>query len=360
MSEATVAGPASLKEFRFLGRSGLRVSPLSLGTMTFGTENGWGADEIEARRIFDLYVDRGGNFIDTANVYTRGTSETMLGKFIADKRERVVVATKYSGATEPGNVNSGGNQRRNMVRAVEHSLKRLGTDYIDLYYLHAWEGNTPVEEVLRGFDDLVSSGKIVYVGLSDIPAWQVSRMQAIAELRGWAPVVALQIEYSLVERTVERDLMPMAREMGIGVIPWSPLAGGLLAGSYTRDDLSGTGSTAPGTRKASLLAGGKVTEAKLGIAEAVQSVANDLGRTPSQVALAWTLLDPAVTSTIMGARTSEQLEDNLGALGMVLDAGHRQLLDDVSRIPKGFPHDFLGSEMLAKALSAGETIIARR
>ncbi len=227
----------SLDSYRLLGRSGLRVSPLALGTMTFGTDWGWGADIAEARRIFDLYVDRGGNFIDTANQYTNGTSERFVGELAADRRERLVIATKYTLSTRPGDPNSGGNHRKSMVRSVEDSLTRMSTDYIDLLYLHAWDFTTPVEEILRGMDDLVRAGKVVYVGISDAPAWQVSRMQAIADLRGWSPLVALQIEYSLIERTVERDLIPMAREMGLGVIPWSPLASGVLTGKYTRADL---------------------------------------------------------------------------------------------------------------------------
>lgn len=186
-----VAGSLSLDTYRLLGRSGLRVSPLSLGTMTFGTDWGWGADKEEARRIFDAYVDRGGNFIDTANQYTNGTAEQLLGEFARSTRERLVLATKYTLTRNAGDPNSGGNHRKSMVGSVEASLRRLNTDYIDLFYLHAWDGTTPVEEVLRALDDLVRAGKVLYVGISDTPAWQVSRMQAIADLRGWAPLVAL-------------------------------------------------------------------------------------------------------------------------------------------------------------------------
>lgn len=213
----------SLESYRLLGRSGLRVSPLCLGTMTFGSDWGWGADRDDSRRIFDAYVDRGGNFIDTANNYTGGTSERLLGEFAEGKRERLVLATKYTLTTRPGDPNSGGNHRKSMVRSVEQSLARLKTDYIDLLYLHAWDETTPVEEIVRAMDDLVRAGKVLYVGISDTPAWQVARMQAIADLRGWSPLIALQIEYNLIERTVERDLIPMARELGMGVIPWSPL-----------------------------------------------------------------------------------------------------------------------------------------
>ena len=209
----------ALDHYRLLGRSGLRVSPLSLGTMTFGSDWGWGADETDARRIFDAYVDRGGNFVDTAVNYTDGASERMLGGFIKDKRERMVVATKFTMARDPSNINSGGNHRYNLVRSVETSLRQLDTDRIDLMYLHAWDFTTSPEEVLRALDDLVRAGKILYVGICNTPAWRVAQLQSIADLRGWAPLVALQIEYSLVERTVEHELMPMARELGLGVMP---------------------------------------------------------------------------------------------------------------------------------------------
>ncbi|MEV0407541.1 aldo/keto reductase [Actinoallomurus sp. NPDC050550] len=338
---------ASLDTYRLLGRSGLRVSPLALGTMTFGSDWGWGADKDEARRIFDTYVDRGGNFIDTANQYTEGTSERLVGEFSRDKRERLVLATKYTLTTRPGDPNSGGNHRKSMVRSVEDSLRRLGTDYIDLLYLHAWDGTTPVEEVLRAMDDLVRAGKVLYVGISDTPAWQVSRMQAIADLRGWSPLIALQIEYSLIERTVERDLVPMAREMGLGVIPWSPLASGVLTGKYTRADLAHEGASADavGTRKNVAAANGALTERGLAIAEVVKKVAAGMDTTPSRAALAWTMRDPAVTAPIIGARTVAQLEDNLGALDLSFTEGALAELDEVSAIELGFPHDFLARPM---------------
>src|SRR6185312_6896500 len=269
----------TLDTYRLLGRSGLRVSPLALGAMTFGQDWGWGADKVEARRLFDTYLDHGGNFIDTANQYTNGTSEAFLGEFAAGRRDSLVIATKYTLASRAGDPNSGGNHRKSMVRSVEESLERLKTDYIDLLYLHAWDGTTPVEEILRAMDDLVRAGKVLYVGISDIPAWQVARMQAIADLRGWSPLVALQIEYSLIERTVERDLIPMAGEMGLGVIPWSPLASGVLTGKYRAADLAaGSGSAeAAGTRKNVAAANGSLTERGLAIAEEVRQVAAAIG-----------------------------------------------------------------------------------
>jgi aryl-alcohol dehydrogenase-like predicted oxidoreductase len=333
----------SLDTYRMLGRSGLRVSPLALGALTFGADWGWGSDRDEARQIFDAYLDRGGNFIDTANQYTNGTSERLVGEFANGLRDRLVIATKYTLSTRPGDPNSGGNHRKSMVQAVEASLRRLNTDYIDLYYLHAWDGTTPVDEVMRAMDDLVRAGKVLYVAISDVPAWQVARMQTIADLRGWSPLVALQIEYSLIERTVERDLIPMAAELGLGVIPWSPLASGVLTGKYTRDDLAHGGGSAEaiGTRKNMAAANGALSERGLDIAEVVKKVAADIGTTPSQVALAWTMHNPAVTAPIIGARTPAQFVDNLGALEVRIPDDALASLEEVSAIQLGFPHEFL-------------------
>src|SRR5690625_1795171 len=249
--------PLTLDTYRLLGRSGLRVSPLALGAATFGTEWGWGAEQDEARKLFDRYVERGGNVIDTASTYTEGSSERLLGEFARDNRDSLVLATKYTTLRRPGDPNSGGSHRKSLFASVEASLRRLGTDYIDLLYLHVWDFMTPVEEILRGMDDLVRQGKVRYVAVSNVPAWQVARMQAIADLRGWSPLVALQIEYSLVERTGERDLIPMAREMGLGVLPYSPLAGGVVTGKYSRDDLAEANAAAgDGTRKSLTIANG--------------------------------------------------------------------------------------------------------
>ena len=352
-----------LDDYRLLGRSGLRVSPLSLGTMTFGQDWGWGADEAEARRIFDAYVDRGGNFIDTANFYTNGSAERVLGQFAEGRRDALVIATKYSLTMQPGDPNSGGNHRKNMLRSVEASLRRLRTGYIDLLYLHAWDETTPVEEVMRGFDDLVRAGKVVYAGVSDIPAWQVARMQTIADLRGWSPLVALQVQYNLVERTVERDLLPMARELGLGVLPWSPLASGVLTGKYDRADLEHAGkpvsSDPEGSRKDVAAASGTLTARALDIADTVRAVAAETGHSPAQVALAWTLLHPAVTSPILGARTLRQLEDNLGALEVAFSDAQRERLARASGIALGFPHDFMALPQTQHVLFAGTRIQPR-
>jgi aryl-alcohol dehydrogenase-like predicted oxidoreductase len=347
-----------LDDYITLGRSGLRISPLSLGTMTFGTDWGWGADETEARRIFDLYTERGGNFIDTANVYTGGSSERLLGKFMAGRRESVVLATKYSCNMQPGNPNAGGNHRRNLVRSVEASLKRLDTDYIDLLYLHAWDGLTPADEVMRGFDDLVRAGKVLYAGISDTPAWQIARMQTLAELRGWAPLVALQIEYSLVERTVERELLPMAQELGLGVLAWSPLASGVLTGKYSRADLDHQkGQGVSGSRKDIAMGNGALTERSLAIAEQVQQIAREKSCSPAQVALAWLLQRPGQpVMPIIGARTLAQFQDNLGALELALTPDEAQRLDAASAVALGFPHDFLALPMTQGVLSGGTRV----
>jgi len=351
----------TLDTYRLLGRSGLRVSPLALGAATFGTEWGWGAERDEARKLFDLYVERGGNFIDTANTYTGGSSERLLGEFTRDNRESLVLATKYTTLRRPGDPNSGGPHRKSLFASVEASLRQLNTDYLDLLYLHVWDTTTSVEEILRGLDDLVRQGKVLYVAMSNAPAWQVSRMQAIADLRGWSPLVALQIEYNLIERTGERDLIPMARELGLGVVPYSPLAGGVLTGKYGREDLIAANVVSgDGTRKSFNSGLGTLTERNLAIAEVVKEVATELGRTPAQVGLAWTLLNPAVTAPIIGARTPAQLEDNLGALEVEFADAHLARLDEASAIGLGYPHDMLASDHI-RAVTAGElTIEARR
>lgn len=350
----------TLDTYRLLGRSGLRVSPLALGAATFGTEWGWGAEQDEARKLFDLYVERGGNFIDTAITYTNGSSERLLGEFTRDNRENLVLATKYTTLRRPGDPNSGGPHRKSLFASVEASLRQLNTDYIDLLYLHVWDSTTPVEEILRGMDDLVRQGKVLYVAMSNVPAWQVSRMQAIADLRGWSPLVALQIEYSLIERTGERDLIPMAREMGLGVLPYSPLAGGVLTGKYSRDDLTTTNvAVGDGTRKSVTIANGALTERNFAIVDVVKEVATELGRTPAQVGLAWTLQNPAVTAPIIGARTPAQLEDNLGALEVDFTASQLARLDEAGAIDLGVPHALLAGDF-GRTLTRGDLTVETR
>jgi aryl-alcohol dehydrogenase-like predicted oxidoreductase len=350
----------SLDHYRLLGRSGLRVSPVALGTMTFGQDWGWGADAAESRRILDLYIDRGGNFVDTAVNYTNGASERLLGELLRDRRERVVLATKFTMAREPGNPNSGGNHRLNMLRSVEQSLRQLDTDRIDLFYLHGWDFTSHPEEVMRALDDLVRAGKIVYAGICNTPAWRVAQMQTLAELFGWAPFVALQIEYSLVERTVEHELIPMASALGMGVLPWSPLGGGVLTGKYKHADIADSREAGvAATRKGVVASSGQLSDRALGIADVVGSVAQEIGVTASQVALAWTLSNPAVTAPVMGARTLAQAEENLGALEIVLSDEQRARLDTASAPEPIFPGRFVGRPLVRQLIFGGSKVTQR-
>lgn len=345
----------SLDTYKLLGRSGLRVSPLSLGTMTFGDDWGWGADAAESRKIFDCYADRGGNFIDTSVNYTNGSAEKLIGQFIQHRRARFVIGTKFSMLREAGDPNSGGNHRRNIVRSVEQSLHQLGTDYIDLLYLHAWDNTTPAEEVMRAMDDLVRSGKVVYLGISNTAAWRIAQMQTLAELRGWSPLIALQMEHSLIERSGEIELMPMAKELGLGVIPYSPLAGGVLSGKYGNADFKEyeSSSEVSGTRKNVNAALGNFTLRNLKIADVVKEVAVEAGCTSAQAALHWSLTRPGVASSIIGARTVQQLEQNLGALEVQLSDEQLDRLNAISSVERGYPHEFLDSPMM-KGLLFGE------
>lgn len=352
----------ALDHYRRLGRSGLRVSPLSLGTMTFGTDWGWGAEEAEARRIFDAYTDRGGNVVDTAVNYTQGASERILGGFLRDRRERMVVATKYTMARDPGTVNSGGNHRLNLVRSVEASLRQLSTDRIDLLYLHAWDFTTSAEEVMRGLDDVVRSGKVVYLGICNTPAWQVARLQTLADLRGWSPFVALQIEYNLVERTVEHELIPMAESLGLGVLPWSPLAGGALTGKYTVSDLTDDNAAeVSADRKGVIASSGHLNAQTLKVADVVAGIARELEVTPAQIALAWTLHQPGVCSPIVGARTLAQAEENFGAVDVALSKAHLDRLHAASAIAPIFPSRFIQRPMAQRLIFgdvSAETLVS--
>ena len=342
--------------YRLLGRGGLRVSELCLGTMTFGEDWGWGAAKDEARRIYEAYRDVGGNFIDTANIYTGGTSETFVGEFVAGHRDEVVIATKYTnaaaaftgGSRDP---NAGGNQRKNMVRAVEASLKRLGTDYIDLYWLHIWDGLTPAEEVMRAFDDLVRAGKVLYVGISDAPAWVVAQSNTLAQLRGWTPYVGLQIEYSLLERTVERELLPMAESFGLTILAWSPLRNGILSGKYLGENATANGD---GRLHSPMMRGfGDGVGATDAVVRETVAVATELGVSAAVVALAWLRTRPGAVIPIVGARKLAQFEDNLRSLNVVLSTEQQDRLDRVSAISLGFPHDFYANESVRAILHAG-------
>jgi aryl-alcohol dehydrogenase-like predicted oxidoreductase len=331
-----------LTDYITLGRSGLRVSPLCLGTMTFGTEWGWGSDESAARGMFDRYLEAGGNFLDTADGYTAGKSEEMLGKFIADAgRDRVVLATKYTFSAQPGNPNAGGNGRKNLYRAIEGSLRRLRTDYIDLYWMHAWDTITPVEEVISTFNDLVRQGKIRHYGFSDVPAWYVARAWTLAEKQATERPIALQLEYSLVERSIEREHIPAAQEFGLGLCPWSPLASGFLTGKYKREGDDGQGQG----RLEVVRGSGNPTLTRFNaenwrVLEVLLEVAKELGRPPAQVALNWVATQRGVTSTILGASKISQLDDNLKAIEFTIPGELRQRLDETSALPSAHPYMF--------------------
>lgn len=326
--------------YRLLGGSGLKVSEVCLGAMTFGQEWGFGAGPEECRRMLEAFRARGGNFIDTANKYTDGSSERIVGELIRDEREKWVLATKYSLPRDPS---ASGNGRKNLVQSVEHSLRRLGTDYVDLLWVHAWDFTAPCEEVMRGLDDLVRAGKLLYVGVSDAPAWVVARCNTLAELRGWSRFVGLQIEYSLLERTVERELIPMAAALGLHVLAWAPLGGGVLTGKYTR---GGGQDTARGPD----MNASRLDARSRAIAAALDEAADAVGRSPAQVALAWLQTRKAPVIPIVGARRAGQLEDALGYLDLRLPADELARLDEVSAVPLGFPHDFLQRDYVQQAV----------
>ncbi|MGA8164575.1 MAG: aldo/keto reductase [Waddliaceae bacterium] len=337
----------SLDNYILLGNSGLRVSPFCLGTMTFGTEWGWGSEKEEARKIFDIYVGKGGNFLDTANNYTNGTSEKYIGEFMHGKRDQLIIATKYTSNMNSHDPNAGGNHRKNMRVSVEKSLRRLKTDYIDLYWVHAWEFRTPIEEVMRGLDDLVTQGKILYIGVSDTPSWKIAEAQTLSKLRGWTPFVATQVHYNLIERTPESDLVPMGLEMGIAIQPWSPLAGGVLSGKYSAEDLMKEArEESKSSRLEILKAFGQLSHKSIAISEEVKKIAREVDGTPSQVSLNWLLNKPGVASPIIGARTEKQLQDNIGALDFDLTEAQMTRLDNVSSYPAPFPANFLGTERI--------------
>jgi aryl-alcohol dehydrogenase-like predicted oxidoreductase len=329
-------------KYRLLGKSGLRVSEAALGTMTFGDEWGWGSPKDEAQKVYETYREAGGNFIDTANFYTGGTSERFLGEFIQGHRESVVLATKYSNAPPGNDANAAGNHRKSMMQAVEASLKRLQTNYIDLYWVHIWDGVTPVEEVMRGLDDLVRQGKVLYVGISDAPAWWIAQANTLAELRGWTQFTGLQIEYSLIERTVERELVPMAKALNLGVLAWSPLASGLLTGKYHGDGKAGGGRMTHEGMKGFLPEAQHVAP----IISAVKSVSEQTGRSMAQVALAWLRHRTVPVIPIIGARKVSQLQDNLASLDLELSAEQLKSLDGASRIEPGFPQSIYEREMV--------------
>ena len=328
--------------YRLLGKSGLRVSEASLGTMTFGDEWGWGSPKAEAQKVYETYREAGGNFIDTANFYTNGTSEKLLGEFMQGHRESVVLATKYSLAVPGNDPNAAGNHRKSMMQAVEASLKRLQTEYIDLYWVHVWDGITPVEEVMRGLDDIVRQGKVLYVGISDAPAWWIAQANTLAELRGWTQFIGLQIEYSLMERTVERELIPMAKALHTGVVAWSPLAGGVLSGKYHGEGKADGGRMTHEAAKDFLPEEQRAAR----IIPALKAVSEQTGRGMAQVALAWLRHQTVPVIPIIGARKVSQLQDNLASLDLELSTQQLKSLDGASHIELGFPQSMYEREMV--------------
>ena len=324
--------------YRQLGKSGLKVSELCLGTMGFGTEGGWGADKATSFQILETFGEAGGNFIDTANIYKLGTSEKIIGEFVSQyDRDYFVIATKYSLADNQTNPNASGNNRKNMMRSVEESLKRLKTDFIDVLYLHIWDDLTPMEEVLRGMNDLVAQGKVNYIAISDTPAWQISKAMTYAELMGLNAFVALQVEYSLLQRTPERELIPMAKHYGLTITPWAPLAGGALTGKYLR-----------GEQGRIKLNSKRLNQNSERITNEVIRIADELGVKPSHVALKWTMQQGISSIPIVGATKVEQLKENLAALELTLPQEYLEQLNNASAIELGFPGDFFREEGVIK------------
>jgi aryl-alcohol dehydrogenase-like predicted oxidoreductase len=319
--------------YKLLGRSGLKVSELCLGTMGFGKEWNWGADKETSFQIMEAFANAGGNFIDTANRYTDGTSEKFIGEYIANNRDHFVIATKYSLHDNLTNVNASGNNRKNMMRSVEESLKRLNTEFIDLLYLHIWDNLTPIDEVMRGLDDLIRQGKVNYIGISDTPAWVISRGQTLSELMGWSQFIALQVEYSLLQRTPERELIPMAKHYQMTVTPWAPLAGGALTGKYLKGDKG----RLPENSK-------RLDERAVAITQTVISIADEMGCSPAHVALKWTMQQGFSSIPIIGATKVAQLEDNIKSLEINLNTEQIDRLNAVTKIELGFPGDFFNEE----------------
>jgi aryl-alcohol dehydrogenase-like predicted oxidoreductase len=329
-------------KYYLLGRSGLRVSELCLGSMTFGEAWQWGGSKEQVERMIDIYLERGGNFIDTANIYTNGESETFIGDLLQGRRESTVLATKYTLARTPGNPNSAGNHRKNLTESLNASLKRLNTDYIDLYWVHAWDQFTPVEETMRALDDAVRAGKILYVGMSDAPAWWIAQANTLADGKGWTPFVALQLKYNLIERTIEREFIPMANALGLAITCWSPLEGGVLTGKYrgkTQTDIAGTRYAQFAPDSLNQFASDRPAR----IVDTLLRLAQETGHQPYQVALSWLRQKDVGVPLIpiIGARSAEQMTDNLSILDIELSNEVMTELDQVSSIELGFPHDFL-------------------
>jgi aryl-alcohol dehydrogenase-like predicted oxidoreductase len=341
----------ALDHYVTLGRSGLRVSPLCLGAMTFGEDLGWGSSVEESQQIMDRYLEAGGNFIDTANFYTKSHSEKIIGDHLghsAAKRDRLVIATKFSGNLYPGDPNGGGSGRKSILNACDNSLRRLRTDYIDLYWLHAWDANTPIDETMAALEDLVRSGKVRYIGVSDTPAWKVAQANVTATFRGWSAFIGLQIEYSLLERSVEQELVPMAGELGLGITPWSPLKSGLLSGKYTRKN------AADGKADRAAFMAHLLNETTYQLVDELEGIAKAHDSTVARVSLAWVRAQPGVTSTIIGARRVTQLDDNVKSLEVTLTSAELTRLDALTKPKFGFPQSM---QPMFPAIQNGGTMV---
>ena len=324
-------------KYQLFGNTGLRISELSLGTMTFGNDWGWGADKVTSAKIFDLYTAAGGNFIDTANLYSNGKSEKYIGEFIKSDRSHFVLGTKFTlkdtFSNPPIDPNKSGMHKKNMMRSVEESLKRLKTDYLDILWVHAWDEFSDGDLLMKNLEQLINSGKVLHIAISDAPAWRVARANTIAELRGWNAFAGLQIEYSLIQRSAERDLLPMADEFGLTITPWSPLGGGILTGKFLKKGTKGRANQ-----------GNRLTEKRQAIAKVVVDIAKEIDQEPAQVAIRWLMKQHQRIVPIIGARTPKQMKSNLGVLNMDLESKHLEALDQVSQIELGFPHEFLRSD----------------
>ncbi|CAL9599519.1 aldo/keto reductase [Streptomyces sp. enrichment culture] len=338
--------------YRLLGRTGLRVSELFLGAMTFGEEDGKGVAKEECARILDVYAEAGGNVVDTAVNYGGGQSERIVGELLRGRRDRFVLSTKYTLSRDGSDPNASGNHRKNLTRSLETSLRRLGTDYIDLYWVHIWDRNTPLEETMRALDDAVRSGKVLYVGVSDAPAWVVARANTLAELRGWTEFAGIQVPYSLLNRDAERELLPMAEESGLSVAAWGALASGVLSGKYTRPGGVRAGET---TR----LSADALSERDHAVAGAVRAAADELGVSAAQVALAWTMSRSPAVHPVVGASRAEQLRDNLGAAGLTLPAEVRAALEETTGFRPGFPTEFIEQTAPWVYGEAGRRVVPR-
>lgn len=324
---------------KILGKTGLRVSELCLGTMTFGEDFGWGSSAEESRKVFHAYLDKGGNFLDTADFYTNGSSETIIGNLSQGMRDRLVITSKYTFSGDPANSNAGGNQRKNMMRAVEQSLRRLKTDHIDLYMVHIWDRLTPIGEIMRGLDDLVSAGKILYAGMSDAPAWWIAKANEYAAQHDRTKFSTLQMEYNLIERGIEREILPLAKYDELAIMAWSPLASGLLSGKYR--NLQDAGQSKRGQ-----IADARLTIQNIDIIKALNGIANQLQVSPAALALKWLMLQYRQVFPIVGARNPEQLIDNLSCLDISINEEQLQVLNDVSKIRPGFPYDIVNDEKI--------------